>query len=63
VLVDEGMKLGLDEGKKLGLIASIHDICELLDIALDDGRERELAALDVAGLDALRARLKRERVW
>jgi len=38
-------------------------LCEVLDVSLDADRRARLEALDVPGLDALIARLKRERRW
>jgi hypothetical protein len=53
----------VDEGKKLALIENVADICELLELPFDASRRRQLAHLDVAALEALRLRIKRDRAW
>ncbi len=42
---------------------AVEDVCELCGVPLDDGRRAHLAALDTAGLEALRAHLKHARSW
>lgn len=43
--------------------AAVEDLCEILAIPLDDARRAHLASLDAAGLESLRASLKRARAW
>lgn len=56
---DEGREAGREEG----LRAAVRDLCDVLGIAIDAGREAALASMDGAALDVLRARLKAERRW
>jgi Uma2 family endonuclease len=42
---------------------AVMDVCELLEIEMNEGRRAHLAALDMEGLQALRLRLKSERRW
>ncbi len=58
-VLDEGRK----EGQEQGLRAAVRDLCDVLGIPLDEARETALDAMDVAALDALRARLKADRRW
>jgi hypothetical protein len=41
----------------------ITEICELLDIRLDPARRAEIETMTLEQLEALLARLKRERRW
>ena len=59
----DGRAEGLRDGQAEGLRAAIRDVCELLDISLTPEREAALARMQLPELDALRARLKRERRW
>lgn len=45
------------------LRAAVADLCEVLGVPLDEARRAQLAALDVAGLEALRAHIKVARGW
>jgi hypothetical protein len=45
------------------LHAGIEDLCEAYGVSLDDTRRAHLTTLDAAGLEALRACLKRDRAW
>ncbi len=45
------------------LRTALVDLCEAYDIELTDERRTHLARLDQAGLEELRARLKRDRAW
>lgn len=45
------------------LRSAVEDICELCGVPLDGARRAHLAALAPAALEALRARIKRERAW
>jgi predicted transposase/invertase (TIGR01784 family) len=62
-----GREEGLTEGHSQGLTESlrrtIEDICELLAIPLDPPRRAEIGTLSREQLEALLARLKRERRW
>ena len=59
----EGVREGKAEGVREGLRAAVVDGCELLGIPLTKARTAHLTALDVAGLELLRAHLKRHRAW
>ena len=59
----EGKAEGLVVGKAEGLRVAVADLCELLGIAPTTARRRQLAALDLEGLEALRAQLKQQRAW
>lgn len=54
---------GREEGREEGLRAAVRDLCDVIGIPLDEAREAELAAMDLAALDGLRSRIKRERRW
>jgi hypothetical protein len=54
---------GRAEGRAEGLREGLRLLCEALDLGWSDAREREIAALDDAGLEALAARVSRERRW
>lgn len=56
--VDEGVQRG-----QAGLRAAIVDLCEAYGIVLSAEQQAELERLDFEGLDALRARLKKDRRW
>ena len=45
------------------LRTGILDLCEAFDVRVDDTRRAHLASLDAAGLEALRAHIKRARAW
>jgi flagellar biosynthesis/type III secretory pathway protein FliH len=59
----DGKAEGLRDGKAEGLRAAVTDLCELLGIELTGERQARLAALDLAGLTALRQHLKTHRTW
>jgi hypothetical protein len=59
----DGLAEGLRDGRAAGLRDAVADLCEVLGVELDDSRRKHLASLDVDGLEALRAALKRERRW
>jgi flagellar biosynthesis/type III secretory pathway protein FliH len=63
----EGRKEGLLEGRNEGLLEgqrrALFDLCEVLDIEVSDLRRARIESLDLAGLDALRAQLKKLRAW
>ena len=59
----EGEAKGLREGKADGLRAAIADLCEVLGISPTQTQLDDLARLDVAGLESLRAALKQHRAW
>jgi len=59
----EGLAKGMDQGRKEGLRAAVETACELLNIELTDERRAYLAALDLPGLEALRAELKTKKTW
>lgn len=61
--LDAVREAGREEGREEGLRAAVRDLCDVLGIPLDAAREAEMAGMDVAALDALRARLKSERRW
>jgi hypothetical protein len=43
--------------------AAVLDLCELLGVELSAERRAHLAALDLPGLEALRANLKATKAW
>ena len=59
----KGMDRGLSQGRKEGLRAAITDLCEVLGVEVTDERRAYLAALDLPGLEALRAELKTKKTW
>jgi Uma2 family endonuclease len=59
---EEGLRAGRAEGLRVAR-AAVGDLCEVLHIPLTPERQAALAEMDVAELDALRERLKRERRW
>jgi hypothetical protein len=62
-LQEESRAEGEARGRVEGLRAAVCDLCELLKISLTPGRQAELAEMQIAELDALRERLKRDRRW
>ena len=60
---EEGLRDGRKDGLREGLRKAIDDLCEVLDVPLDDARRRSLEALQLEELELLRDRLKRERHW
>ncbi|AKF11354.1 hypothetical protein [Sandaracinus amylolyticus] len=54
---------GREEGRADGLRTAVRVLCDALGIAWTDGRERAIAALDAHALEALCARIQRERRW
>jgi hypothetical protein len=52
-----------DEGLRVGLRLAIEDLCEMLAIAPTPEQSTTLGTMDVAALQALRARIKREHRW
>ncbi len=65
--LDRGRAQGLDQGRAQGLEQgvrwSVESICEVLAIPLDMARREYVAALDLAGLEALQLALLRDRSW
>ena len=62
----EGKAAGLREGEERGLRVAreaVADLCEVLGVELTDERRAHLAALDLTGLEALRAELKAKKTW
>ena len=59
----EGKLDGLREGKLDGLREGVRDVCEVLGLVMSPQHEVQLAALDAAGIEALRLRLKRDKRW
>lgn len=59
----EGKAAGLREGKEEGLRQAVVDLCEVLGVEVTDERCAHLAALDLPGLEALRAELKAKKTW
>jgi predicted transposase/invertase (TIGR01784 family) len=58
-----GEARGLREGKTAGLQAAVEDLCEVLGVEVTEERRAHLAGLDLAALEALRARLKSTKAW
>jgi len=58
-----GFARGHEQGLADGLRRSIEEVCELLAIPLDASRRTEIGTLSREQLEALLARLKRERRW
>lgn len=58
-----GKKEGRDEGLKDGLCKAIFDMCDLLDIALDESRRALLDTLSTEALEGLREEIKRNKRW
>ncbi len=63
----EGRTQGITEGHTQGIVdglrRSIEEVCELLTIPLDSSRRAEIWGMSLEQLEALLARLKRERRW
>jgi flagellar biosynthesis/type III secretory pathway protein FliH len=59
----EGVAEGRTEGMAEGLRHAVEDLCELLGIELSQTHSDLLASATVDDLEALRARLKRDRRW
>jgi predicted transposase/invertase (TIGR01784 family) len=59
----QGEARGHIQGLTEGLRRSIEEVCELLTIPLDPSRRAEIGAMSREQLEALLARLKRERRW
>jgi predicted transposase/invertase (TIGR01784 family) len=57
-----GEARGLREGER-ALRAAVEDLCELLGVEVTDDRRAHLAGLDLAGLEALRTKLKSGKTW
>ena len=51
------------ERAREGLRESLVDLCEAYGVELTEERRAHLAELDLTGLEALRARLRRDRAW
>jgi predicted transposase/invertase (TIGR01784 family) len=60
---EQGLTEGREQGLTEGLRRSIEEVCELLAIPLDPARRTAIGALSHEQLEALLARLKRERRW
>jgi len=59
----KGLREGEAKGLREGLRAAVADLCELLGVSLTAARQADLAALDLAGLEALRQHLKAHKAW
>lgn len=59
MLEDRGEARGRLEGARVGVL----DLCEALNVPLDDARREVVAKATTEEADALRATLKRDRVW
>ena len=58
-----GREVGMRQGREDGLRQGIEALCGALGIELTDERRRELARVDVAGLEGLLARLGQHKRW
>ncbi len=61
--LEQGLEQGRAQGLEQGVRRSVESICEVLAIPLDMARREHLAALDLAGLQALQQALLRDRSW
>jgi predicted transposase/invertase (TIGR01784 family) len=61
--IEQGVEQGIVQGEGSGLRLGIEALCDALGIELTSDRQRELQALDTAGLKALLARLRTDRRW
>ncbi|MBL8680858.1 MAG: hypothetical protein JNK05_16885, partial [Myxococcales bacterium] len=61
--IDEIRQEGVAQGRAMQLRATIVDLCELLEIAIDPTRRARIADADVDALEALYAEIKRARRW
>lgn len=59
----KGFGQGREQGRQEGLQTAVIDLCELLGVELTEARRARLAALDLPGLESLRAHLKLHRAW
>jgi hypothetical protein len=59
---EAGEAKGKTEGAR-GLRQAVLSICELLNVEIDDAKERQLSLLEVDQLNRLVRRLKTERQW
>lgn len=59
----KGRREGRDEGRTETLRESIIDLCDVLGIALGDEEKAHIDKLDLATLEALRARIKHAKRW
>jgi hypothetical protein len=59
----EDLEAVRDEGREEGLRQAILDLCEVLAITPTPEQEKELGAMSVEALEAVRQRIKRERRW
>ncbi|MBI4820833.1 MAG: Rpn family recombination-promoting nuclease/putative transposase [Deltaproteobacteria bacterium] len=59
----EGKKLGLDEGKKLGLMLAIRALAEVLGIELDAAKQEQLDKSASEVLQAILTSLRSDRCW
>ncbi len=57
----EGLDKGLREGLRRGTLQAIRDLCDILDVRLDETAHGRLAAADDTELQTIRDTLKRER--
>ena len=62
-LIEHGRTDGLREGEAKGLREAVSDLCEAFGVELTAARRQQLAGLDLAGLQTLRAALKATRAW
>lgn len=60
---EEGREAGEAHGREEGLRAAIRDLCDVLGIAVDPGREAALDTMGTHELNALRVQIKRDRRW
>jgi predicted transposase YdaD len=63
VAENRGEQRGEQRGREAGLRQGIEALCGALGVELTDARRRELANLDVAGLETLLARLSEHKRW
>jgi predicted transposase/invertase (TIGR01784 family) len=59
----QGIEQGIEQSEGGGLRLGIEALCDALSIELTGDRQRELQALDAAGLKTLLARLRSDRRW
>lgn len=60
---EEGLEKGLEEGRAEGVRDTLRALCKALDLGWSAKREKQIARLEPAELEALVTRLARERRW